>query len=553
MLSLAELLKAIDKFYRIASNLPTLLKLAAGTPVYEKVTDEVFDQIVNDEFAKEFERYLDVYNELVANLDSMTPQEATQALAAGPEDEGDQTFKDLYYTLANRAEAMRESAYLTQSPADWEESLSPSQIANGIKTIADDALNRIVDRVKGLMTREEVIDRLANVVSGMVMAPTEKMQGESEEDFQHRSNVKRQQYTREYKDKIAALRMILDQEGKGDRDQGAQLLNQYILDLQNKLNTETDAVKKEELERRLRNIPDPKTYQSRLAANQARYERIQADPTEAEKYNARRAPRQRTTRNRRAEMLMLIDQYQKAASPNEKARIGDRIINLREQILLSSSYKLEVENKAGIRLRDREDIRRILNVDNIIKEFTGRKERVKREEAEKYERDKAKVLAGGLAGMIITFRKSVATMVSDKVTKQVNAQLVKTDPTLVQLKQEVEKYPKGDPKRAQADAALTAALNSTEIKNKRATHPAVIEMDATVKQLRDWRDELSILDQNLTQRSAEGGVTLTDSDKTIIIDLIKKGLELKKIVNITSTVKEHMSKILLWLYSQVQQ
>lgn len=554
MLSFAELLKAIDKFYRIASDLPDLIKLAVSTPMYEKVSEDIFDKIVNDEFAQEFERYMDVYNELISDLDSRDSKDAVKALNARPDDPSEEdTFKDLYWTLANRAEAMRDSAYLSQSPEDWEESLSPKQIADGISELGADALNRIVAKVKGLMSREEVIDRLSNIASGMVMAPTERKMNESQEDFEHRTNVKQQQYQREYSDKLAALRMILEHEGKGDKDQGAGILNQYIANLQNQLKTETNAVKREEIERRLKNMPDPMAYQKRLLANQARYEKIQDDPIKGPEYNKRRAPRQRKTRNRRAEMLALIEQYLKAISPNDKARLAEKIISLREQILLSSSYGLDVQSKAGVRLRDREDIKRILNIDNIIKEFTGRAERVRREEVEKYQRDKAKMEKGDLDGLIIVFRRSVNNMISD-ATKDVNAVFAKTEPDLIPLKQAVDKFRKGDPNKAQAEAALKAALNTPQYVNKRKEHPALVALNAVVELLRNWRDEVEALQKGFAQRTDEtGAVILNDAERAKVIEVITSGAYLvRDQPAIITAVKGHMHKILTYLHSMVK-
>jgi hypothetical protein len=142
MLSLAELLKAIDKFYVLAQKPFSISKKAAEDDVYERVDEDVYDKLVNNDFANSFDEYKDAYKNFTKSL-NLNPREFGRILLGGETE--DDNFADLLVPFQEAYRNLITSPYLQQGMQDpnWEEGLTPQEIKAGIEALAKDANDKM--------------------------------------------------------------------------------------------------------------------------------------------------------------------------------------------------------------------------------------------------------------------------------------------------------------------------------------------------------------------------------------------------------------------------
>ena len=522
MLSLTELLTAINKFHILATKKFPLVKRAAmatPTPVYEKVTEDIFDNLVNNDFATQFEKYLGKYEELMNSLD-ISPQQFNVIIHGG-DASGDSNFIDYLDQFNKYHDRLVESPYLQQDleSEGWEEGVSPLEVIAGIEDLARDANNKMyaLGKANGL-SRNDVDELLANIVDATVRM----LQGKGEEGVEEGMTAQQQkarsekldkfrQYSKNYRDRLAISRAA-----------GQEGLQAQIGDLENKFQTEQDVARRDEIERLLRDkkkrLETVINFQKRQAAQQ---QKLMENPEAYDAYVANMAARKQNSRKFNNIFFKLIDQLDATQNPSDKQRIKAQIVRAKKELLLKNYRNLNFDDphtkirkspKVWTSLADE------LDPDKIIAAYRQRRGEVVTHLKNQNVVRRTRRTSADLYGMISPFQISFATF-KNEVKKALNRNAKKAPELKPYFDALLAATKTGNP------AAIQQAKTACEdaIDNWVLNHQFTKRAAGACQQLSQWRDELLQVESFLKNKSQEEAPALSDQIKQMIADIVQQG------------------------------
>ena len=494
MLSLAELCKAIDKYAALAQNAYSLhksAKLAVESPIYDKVSEDIFDSLSNQDFANLFEKYLNTYENLVNSL-QISPQEFGKIINGG--ETQNENFADLFEPFKEAYDTLVHSPYIQQGIQDegWEESSSPQEITAGIEELANDVWNRMYalgksvgmrpSDVRGaLEERQSIFDNEVQGRSEQVGAGGEREGAGTgmtaqEQEFRNRKIEKAREYSQSHRRRRSEGLAV-----------GEKALTAQIQDLQTAISNETNGIKREELARRLQEKLDRlklvTTYRNHQAKQLAK---LKEPGNEAayQKYLTDRKERKLDNHKYNFKFWDLIDAYKASSSPNDRARIKAEIVRLKKELMQRINPRLDFDSREAMyntKIQDQ------LNPDKIIEAYAKRKAQRKTHWQEHHEKFKKNRAEGNLTGLLTDFNRSIAFDKSD-VKKKINKALEK-DPRVKSYIDRLAAAKKAnDPAAVEAAAkAYSDFLDGAEYGAIREAHPIYQETIKAEVAMRDWR------------------------------------------------------------------
>jgi hypothetical protein len=520
MLSFTELLKAIDKFYTLAQKTSSVVKRAAlqvKSPVYDKVSDEIFDSLANEDFAELFENYLKAYENFVNSL-NINPQEFGRILTGG-ETEGD-NFVDLLVPFNEAYEELTQSPYLQQGLQDegWEEGSTPEEIRNGIEALATDANNRMyaLAKIAHNWTPQDVRDFLAgrsnefqDQLEGKGSPGANEGMSATEQEFRNRKIQQSKDYNRSHRTRRSAALTV-----------GRSELERQLNDLQSRIDSETNGIKKEELSRQLRDRMSSlrlvKSYEERQAKEKLK---LQNDPVAYKKYTESNTKRQQSTRDFNQKFYELINRFNTATSPNDQARIKLELVRLKKELMQKNFPSMDFDSDE---VKYNPKIQAELNPETIIKTYEKRKGQVKQHiNTQLGARQKDKAI-GNLTGLIQNFSEALASE-KPEVKRRLN-DMFKDYPEIQPFKAKIAAAKKA--KDNVAFKAAAAELNNFLTGDKYQTikiNSPMFKLAAQMEaDMRAWIYDL----KTVVQSRGKGLESLTEADLPIIQQLIADGRDI---------------------------
>jgi len=481
MLSLAQLYKAIDKFYALAQRSYSIFKVAAEENLHDQIEEEIWDKLSNDEFAEQFGRYLENYQEFINAL-QITPDEFSAILQNADDSDQEENWVDLLDSLQRRYEKLIGSPYLKLDLDDpnWSEELSPKQIVDAINAVANDANTRMykAGAAAGL-SPGDVDESLANRKQGQFMAPTEELKEQKETEVSGRKTEKAREYGARHREKIRTIGKI-----------GLDTLSSQRAALESQIASETNTIKREELQRRLRDLPDPKIFLNYQARQQAQYQKIMADPAKRKEYFDKNVTRQRNTRDFAKKFEALAERYDTSTSPNDKARIRLEVVRLMEQLLQRKNPTLNLDDPW---VKNDPEMQKKLNPELILEKYRNRTKKLNKTQLEQRQEHKTK---GTLKGLMQKYRESVTSELS-QVKFDLN-KLFDNDPAVKPFKDAIATAKKhrdsAGLKKAAAD--LVAFLNGDSYQQIKTNHPAYQAALQMATDMRGWLEFVSQIEKS---------------------------------------------------------
>jgi hypothetical protein len=523
MFSFNEIIKATDKFYALAMSGKLLSKFGAPPEdryskmwdqtqgedpdeqqeapkdLYTEMEENIWDQLQNEELANQFEAYLKSYKAFIDSLNN--PKKFTDALYGN--DEYEETWVDYLDALQKRYERLIGSPYLQLDADDpkWEESLDPSEIKDAIEEIAKEANHRMYDLARySNISPDDIDELLENKNEEEIMASTHEMQEGKETDYANRMIGKQQEANKKSREKRMSVGKI-----------GVENVARQRKQLADAIETETNAIKREELERRLKALPNPESYLKQLEQGRAIHRKKMEDPA----YRKRMTERKSSSRIFRRDIVALAEKYDKATNENEKAVIKQKVVEKKKELLKKHHSTIDFDDEWV-----RNDPAWQAELDPIKIMDTYRKRTRQQIEWEKghHQRRQTEKAKGSLNGLIIQYRERVNNMLHD-VKRKLNGQIDKA-PEMKPLRDAIDAAEKS------GDAAKLAQAKSIAvayIENFKVNHPLTKAVVATVEEMRNWRDRLVQLDESKVLNSEEG---LSEDTMALIKSLMTEGIGL---------------------------
>jgi hypothetical protein len=478
MNKLSNLLQKIDHFHRQAVLAYSLLKYGAEGDTPEELleaAEDLWDQTQNKLLADQLENIIKSYRKFNEALnaspgDMVDPEQSAI-------DEAD-TIDSLAETLNDRWKRLVANPYLELSADDsrYEEEAPPQKYLEVAQSLVDDA-NRFLEQKaqQAGFTPEEL-----KYMQEQERAPELPGAGrEQDAENKKRSEVmsKRKIYDKTFRDKLKQIHKV-----------GPENLVSVRNELEQKIQTTTNQIEKEEMERRLKNLPNPESYYKYLDRVRKNYEAIKADPARNQKMMQGAAERQAKVREFDTKKRGLIEAITRATSPNDKSRFTNELVRLEEEILRRKGKDLDDPFVANDPM-----IMSMLNPTEIIRRFqTSRAAKMAPggEYRTKEVQHRQKLYqAGELPGLVLTFRHDLATVVSE-VKKALGRKIDKTGPNDPVFKPYYQAVMSA--KDPQAKAAAMAALDAFA-KQYKETHPLVKQVTERIAPLVVIKDELAEL------------------------------------------------------------
>lgn len=538
MFSFNEIIKATDKFYTLAMSGKLLSKFAAPPEdryskmwnetqgedpdeqqeapkdLYTEMEENIWDQLQNEELANQFEAYLIAYQAFISSL-QISPQQFTDALSKNEEDE--ETWIDYLGALQKRYERLVGSPYLQLNANDpkWEENLDPSEIRQAIEAIATDANNRMYAATeKTGLSPEDLDEMLKNNSQNAFMSQTEELKQDKETDFANRQQGKQKEYAEKAREKRRTIGKI-----------GVENIERQKRQLQSAIEAETNDIKKQELIRRLKSLPNTEAYVRQLAKGRVEHkrkwddeEKRWVDPETGDPINfAQRATiRMRHRRKFEREMADLTNQfYDKETSDFDRKRIMEKVVELKKDLIKKHYSNIDFDDEW---VRNNPEWLHQLDPLKIMEQFRTREERQKDFEVKHHQRRQTEKAKGELKGLVIQYRERVNNMLKD-VKDKLNRQIAKA-PEMKPLKDAIEAAKKtGD----QAQVAKALEIAQAYIENFKKNHPLTKAVEVVVAEMRGWRDKLDELDKAGVLNSEE---PLSDEVVVRVKRLMAEGVEL---------------------------
>jgi hypothetical protein len=535
MLSLAELLKAIDKFYVLAQKPFAIIRKAAEGDVYDKVDEDVYDKLINNEFADSFDEYKDAYKNFVNSL-NINPKEFGRILLGG-ETEND-NFADLLVPFQEAYRNLITSPYLQQGMQDpnWEEGLTPQEIRAGVEALAKDANERMfkIGKTAGLSETqvrdflESREDAFQNQLEGKGEVGTNEGMSGKEIEYRNRkiqqSREAGQAHRKRRKEGLSVGRDELLKQQSSLREQIAK---------------ETNGIKREELERRLKNLDSLlQTVINYEARQKAEWARIKANEDLYPKIVEENTKRKQNSRKYTRKFHELIDRLMAATSPNDQARIKMELVRLKKELMQKDNPSIDFDSSE---VRYNPTIQAELNPENIIREYGKRREQIENQKStELLRRQKAKS-AGNLAGLSQKYSESVASELS-QVKFDLNS-LFENDPAVKPYKEAIAKAKSARDATGVKNAvkALTNFLNGETYQQVKRNHPNFKAASEMAVAMRSW---LYLVKQLETEN-------ITEEVRQQIIPVIVQGKDLMKKYIKNSSINQRAQDIISYLETRI--
>jgi hypothetical protein len=524
MFSFNEIIKATDKFYALAMSGKLLSKFAAPPEdryskmwdetqgedpddqqeapkdLYTEMEENIWDQLQNEELANQFEAYLKAYQAFINSL-QISPQQFAEALSKN--EEAEETWVDHLDILQKRYERLVGSPYLQLNANDpkWEENLDPSEIRQAIEQIATDANNQMYAvAAKANLSPEDIDETLKNNSQNSFMAQTEELKQDKETDFANRQQGKQKEYAEKAREKRRTIGKI-----------GVDNINRQKQRLQEAIETETNDIKKQELIRRLKALPNTEAYVRQLEKGRAKHrDRWENDP----KFVERGKERQRTSRIFERKIAELTAKYDNATNGSYKNSIKEDVVRLKKELLKKHHKNIDFDDEW---IRHNPAWQFELDPLQIMKDYHKREELSKEYERKHHQRRQTEKAKGELKGLVIQYRERVNNMLKD-VKDKLNRQIAKA-PEMKPLKDAIEAAKKtGD----QAQVAKALEIAQAYIENFKKNHPLTKAVEAAIAEMRGWRDKLDELDKS----KALDSDSLSEGDIQKIRALIEGGIGL---------------------------
>lgn len=549
-ISFNDLIRATDKFYVIAmNNLP--FKIAAPEEdrysqmwnqmigsndnpdvnekdAYTKMED-VWDQIQNNDLANQFENYLKAYKEFVDSL-KISPQEFSAILYGADTSEKD-TWVDYLDALQKRYERIISMPYLQLDPEDpkWEESLSSSEISNAIETIAKDANDHMYALAgqEGI-TPDNIEEALGSKRQGEFMAPTEEIAVNKEIDFANRKQQNQKENEKKSRNKRNSVGKI-----------GLENVTRQREQLEQEIATETNLIKKEELQRRLKALPDPKSYSNKLNYFRERNKSIMMDKNKREQFIKERDRRKTRSRKLERELLNGVKKYDEEIDPQKREEIKASLVQLKKEQLKRRGINLDDEW-----VKNDPSIMDQLDPDNIIESYMELPEKVIDRERDRLKERQKKKKEGKLDGLIIKYNQRISDLVQN-VKDRLNNQLSRM-PDVAKYKKAISVAKESGDNAALAIAEKQASAFCEVFKTN---HKLTREVVAVVSDMRKWKDELVQLDKTNILESG----TISDESKELIRKLISDGIELVRKYSANKAASSQITVIVEFLAKGLEQ
>ena len=445
MLSFAELLKAIDKFYVLAQKPFPMVKKAAED-LYEK-GENIWDQLSNEELANQLRLYLDSYMEFLNSI-NITPKQFSETLDPNsPVGKDSENFLDYKAATERRWERLLTNKYLNLDLEDpkWEEGLSPIEIKDFIDEVIEDVKKRWYEAGAKSGIRPDDLDDMKGVSEEIAFEQAAQAKSpETKEDKENQRGAdvidrQRQAATRS-REKIKIIRQMIARtieslKAKGinaDKNIGLQHLISQRAQLESQIALETNLETKKELQRRLDGMPNPESYVKYRANQRAQFQRATDTDDKRKAYFAKALPRLQNLRTHAQQFEKMTAEYEQATDPNKKASIKLKMIDKMKEHLKRKKYNLD-----DAFVLNSPEIQAMLNPDNIMNRYRTRNKRIKNEFKKQLETRQENKAAGNLAGLVQKYSESVASELA-QVKYNLNS-LFDDDPAVKPYKEAIAK------------------------------------------------------------------------------------------------------------------
>lgn len=541
MLSLTELLKAIDKFYVLADRrypISKRAKLLVQSPTYDQVSENIFDSLSNEGFAKLFEKYLKTYENLVNSL-QISPQEFAKIVNGGETKEDN--FADLLEPFQDTYHELIDSPYLQQDiqGEGWEESSSPQEITAGIEALAKDAMDRIYALGKSAGISEASVRNLIGNRRNLFDA---EVQGKSEQfglgGGQEGAGEGMTAQEQEYRNRKIHKAREAGQEYRKKRSEslaGYGELVRQVEELQKAIPQETNGIKREEMTKRLNDaLSRLKTVDNYRRRQNEQLAKLKSNPETYAKYVKENNKRKIDFHNLTFQIRDLITALGEAKSPNDQARIKAQMVRLKKDMMQRKNPQLDFDSDA---IRYNTKIQEELNPDNIIRQFSRRLEQRAGHWQKHHQKNKQNRAEGNLEGLLTDFNRSIA-FDKNEVKKKLN-KLFLNDPIVKPFQDKLV-----GAKRTGDEAAVAAALSAydaflksdqfTQAKEAHPTFQAVIKMETA---MRDWRfkvkdiNKSGVLDKEVVPENAVAAIRSVIAEGRSLISTYTRNASLNKMMN----------------------
>jgi hypothetical protein len=542
MLSFADLLKAIDKFYLLAQRGKfSITKKAAEDDVYEKIDEDVYDKLINNDFANLFDKYKDAYKNFTNSL-NINPKEFGRILFGGETE--DDNFADLLVPFQEAYRNLITSTYLQQGLQDpnWEEGLSPQDIKNGIETLAKDANNKMfkLGKVAGVSESqvrdflESREDAFQNQLEGKGDPGTGEGMSTKEVEYRNRKLQQARDYAKAHR-----------QRRKEGLSVGRDELIRQQSDLQDQISKETNSIKREELQRRLNNLDSLlKTVINFEAHQKAQYEKIMSDPALRDQYVQENTKRRQNSRSFNKKFHELIDHLNESDNPNEQAKIKSELVRLKKELIQKRNPGIDFDSPE---VKYNPTIQAELNPDKIIADYSERRQQIIQKEDKRHIKRLLNKAVGNLLGLATKYSEAVASELS-QVKYNLNA-IFDNDPAVKPYKDAIAKAKAARDTVGVKNAtkALASFLNGESYQQVKQNHPsfkAALEMSTA---MRGWLYLVKQIDQSKVLDSE----SMTESVRQQIIPIIVQGKELIKKYNKNTGINQKAQDIIFYMEDRI--
>lgn len=465
--ALLKLLQTVDTFHQRAMRALALVKLAAEAaddPVLTAAED-LWDQTDNKELADMLENLMSSYRQFNDAIKKVpTNEELDNPRESADEDA--ETVGDIIDALNARWQRLVNNPYL-QKDAD-DPSYTESEPAYKYLEVAEALVNKanqaLENRTGGVVSPEE-LKRMQEQVSRPEIAEPETTEAEAY------WKAKKRAYDEAFRTRMQEARSIGVANLARARDQIMQ-----------QISSTTNEEHKKDLMGRLKQLPNPDTYQNYVAALKRGFENILADPARKEKYWQENAKRNAKRIAQNKQIFDLLDRYQASQDPSEKARILKALVSAKE----------DIERRKGKNLDDpfvRESplMKKLLDPMNILQEYTGRQAGIQKYRAQEVLDRQQRRQAGEMPGLFDIYKQDLATLINE-LKRAIGRKIDSTgpnDPVFKPYFEAVKQAPDAAA-RAKAEEALKAFA-----KHYKENHPLVLETAKRLEGLVKVRDELA--------------------------------------------------------------
>ena len=365
MNKLAKILKLIESFYQ-----QSLYSLAA-VKEYEPGDDDIktymshddegaqgdvlqqaedlWDTLESPSLAHQFELLMESYKAFLNSLyvqpdPGKSPEEAAQ-------DAMDETLA-LKNTLVSRWEKILQNPTLQQEPDEID---NPGRIVAIAEALVKDANDRLADKASQTGVTAEELEYAHNMSNAQV-----PMQGAmlSEKENQARGDALA---------RIMAAQKKFREKMKDIKKFGPENLAQQREELANQIEATTNQIEKDELVKRLKNMPDPEQYRKFKARIERTYQKMKADPVRWQKHLANQKEHVANYRQLTKKREDLFERIRDSASSAERNALLKELVRIEEQALRNKKINLDDPEVAH-----NPNIIKMLNPEEIFKKIQKR-------------------------------------------------------------------------------------------------------------------------------------------------------------------------------------